>query len=76
MPAPHRRPVGSPSLLKTTPSIPIDAHVSHSRTTSASVVDGHSAHGADSRREANTDSNAALRRRYGHPVVSVRDSRN
>ncbi|MGW6645399.1 hypothetical protein [Streptomyces iakyrus] len=28
------------------PSAP--AHVSHARTTSASVVDGHSAHGADS----------------------------
>ncbi|WP_330293443.1 hypothetical protein [Streptomyces sp. NBC_00576] len=48
-----------------TPSIPTDAHASHSRTTSASVVDGHSAHGTDSRRAANTDSSAALRRRYG-----------
>ncbi|MDT0484652.1 HAD family hydrolase [Streptomyces doebereineriae] len=37
----------------------------------ASVVDGHGAHGADSRRAANTDSSAARRRRYGHPVVSV-----
>ncbi|MFF3663540.1 hypothetical protein [Streptomyces olivochromogenes] len=61
----------SASLLKITPSIPPDAQVSHSRTTSASVVDGHSAHGADSRRAANTDSSAALRRWYGRPVASV-----
>lgn len=40
------------------------------------MVDGHSAHGADNRRVANTDSNAALRRRYGHPVVSDPDSRS
>jgi hypothetical protein len=40
------------------------------------VVDGHSAHAADSRRAANTDSSAALRRRYGQAVVSVPDSRN
>ncbi|MDX2761008.1 ABC-2 transporter permease [Streptomyces europaeiscabiei] len=39
-----------------------------------SVVDGHSTHGADSQRALNTDSSAALRRRYGHPVVSVPDS--
>ncbi|MGW3059527.1 hypothetical protein ACWC98_26850 [Streptomyces goshikiensis] len=44
------------------PSIPTGAHVSHSRTLSASVVDGHSTHGVDSRRPANTDSSAALRR--------------
>nr|WP_303708628.1 hypothetical protein [Kutzneria buriramensis]WKX05995.1 hypothetical protein Q4V64_00190 [Kutzneria buriramensis] len=60
--------------MKTTPSIPTDAHVSHSCTTSASVVDGHSVHGAMSRRAANTDCSAALRRRYGQEVVSVPDS--
>ena len=48
----------SSSLLKTIRSIPTDAHVSHSRTVSASVVDGHSAHGAMSRRASNTDSSA------------------
>lgn len=67
---------GSSNRLKNTPSVPTDAHVSHSRTVSASVVDGHSAHGADSRRAANTDSSAARRRRYGQPVVSVPDSRS
>ncbi|AMW08150.1 hypothetical protein A4E84_00475 [Streptomyces qaidamensis] len=36
------------SRLKSTPSIPTDAHVSHSRTVSGSVVDGHSTHGAGS----------------------------
>lgn len=69
LPAPHRWAVGVPSLF---PSIPTDAHVSHSRTTSASVVDGHSARGADSQRAANTDSSAARRLRYGHPAVSAR----
>ncbi|MFJ3206068.1 hypothetical protein [Streptomyces sp. NPDC086989] len=48
--------------MKTTPSLPADAHVSHSRTGSALVVDGHSTHGVDSRRPANTASSAALRR--------------
>lgn len=38
------------------------------------MVDGHGAHGVDSRRAVNTDSSAARRRRYGHPVVSVPDS--
>jgi hypothetical protein len=38
---------GLSSLLKTTPSRPTAVHdVSHSRTVSGSVVDGHSAHGA------------------------------
>ncbi|MDX3799155.1 hypothetical protein [Streptomyces sp. AK04-3B] len=41
---------------------------------SGSVVDGHSIHGADGRRAADTDSSRALRRRYGQAVVSVRDS--
>ncbi|MBB3081782.1 hypothetical protein FHS41_008340 [Streptomyces violarus] len=41
---------------------------------SGSVVDGHSAHGADSRRAANIDSSAARRRRYGQACVSVPDS--
>jgi hypothetical protein len=40
------------------------------------VVGGHSAHGADNWRAVNTDSSAALRRRYGHPVVSVPASRS
>jgi len=60
--------------LKTMPSIPTDAHVSHSRTVSGSVVDGHSAHGATSRRAANRDSSAVLRRWYGHLIVSVPDN--
>jgi hypothetical protein len=60
--------------LKTTPSILTDTHDSHSRTVSGSVVDGHSAHGAKSRRAAHTDSSAARRLRYGHPVVTVPDS--
>lgn len=38
------------------------------------MVDGHSAHGADSRRTANTDSSAARRRRYGQVLASVPDS--
>ncbi|GHA70049.1 hypothetical protein GCM10010345_86860 [Streptomyces canarius] len=59
---------------KTTPSTPADAHDSHSRTVSGSVVDGHSAHGAKSRRVANTDSRAARRLRYGQPVVTVPDN--
>ncbi|WUS44193.1 hypothetical protein OG213_06855 [Streptomyces mirabilis] len=57
--------------MKTTPSIPADAHVSHSRAVSSWVIDEHSAHGADIWWAANTDSSVALRRRYGHPVVSV-----
>jgi hypothetical protein len=51
----HPRTAGSYTLsshLKSRPSIPTDAHVSHSRTVSGSVVDGHNAQGADSRREA------------------------
>jgi hypothetical protein len=56
--------------------MPTDAHVSHSRTVSGSLVDGHSAHGTDSRQAANTDSSAALRRWYGQLVVSVPDSRS
>lgn len=71
----HPRTAGSYTLSsrsKSTPSIPTDAHVSHSRTVSASVVDGHRAHGADRRRAVNTDSSAALRRRYGHPSCPSR----
>ncbi|MFD0378716.1 hypothetical protein, partial [Streptomyces sp. NPDC127112] len=66
--------------MKTTPSIPTDAHVSHSRTVYASVVDGHSTHGAANRRSANTDSSASLRCRYGQggggvsPLSAHRDA--
>ncbi|MET8560930.1 hypothetical protein ABZV75_10130 [Streptomyces flaveolus] len=45
----------SVSRLKTTPSIPTDAHDSHSRTVAGPAADGHSAHGAKSRRAVNTD---------------------
>ncbi|MFF5517060.1 hypothetical protein [Streptomyces coeruleorubidus] len=48
----------------------------HSRTVSGSVVDGHSAHGADNLRAANSDSSAARRRRYGQSVVFVPDNRS
>ncbi|MFD4878564.1 hypothetical protein ACFWOB_35060 [Streptomyces sp. NPDC058420] len=59
--------------MKSKPSMPTDVQVSHSRRVSGSVVDGHSAHGADSRRAANTDSGPALRRWYGQEAVSVPD---
>ncbi|MFH9728795.1 hypothetical protein [Streptomyces sp. NPDC017260] len=48
--------------MTSTPSIPTGDRVNPSRTTSASVVDGHGVHGAVSRRAANTDSSAAPRR--------------
>jgi hypothetical protein len=38
--------------LNSTPSIPTDPHISHRAATSGSVVDGHSVHGAVSRRAA------------------------
>ncbi|MFD5569462.1 hypothetical protein [Streptomyces cadmiisoli] len=41
--------------MKSTPSIATDVHVSHSRTVSGSVADGHSAHGADNRGAAKMD---------------------
>ncbi|MGW7281465.1 hypothetical protein ACWGIV_24785 [Streptomyces sp. NPDC054844] len=67
---------GDRHTRRTGPSIPSDARVSHSRKTSASVVDGHSAHGADSRRAVMTASGAALCLRHGHEVVSAPASRH
>ncbi|MGV9567924.1 hypothetical protein [Streptomyces sp. NPDC003480] len=52
--------------------MPTGAQVGHSLT----VVDGHSTRGADSWRAVNADSSPAVRRRYGHPAVSVPDSHN
>ncbi|MBB3074934.1 hypothetical protein FHS41_001403 [Streptomyces violarus] len=76
LPAPHRRVVGVVEPLGDHSLHSDRRHVSHSRRTSASVVDGHSAHGAMSRRAANTDSSVARRRRYGQQVVSVPGSRS
>src|SRR4051812_7812358 len=56
--------------------MPTAVHDSHTVAVSGSVVDGHSAHGADSWRSANRSSSAVRRRRYGHAVVSVRASRS
>ncbi|MER6735679.1 hypothetical protein [Streptomyces puniciscabiei] len=62
--------------MKTTPSIPTDAHGSHSRTVSGSVVDGHRTHKADvGGRRTGTQARSCSAGTC-HPVVSARDSRS
>ncbi|MFF5536515.1 hypothetical protein ACFY71_29215 [Streptomyces cinerochromogenes] len=61
----------SSSHLKHGPSIPAAVHSSRPRATTRRVVDGRNVSGASKRRSATSDSSAAPRRSYAHPVRSA-----